>query len=68
MIDGGEKIQFDLNESPKYYLNEPSSVPGDNADPELVDCEGDGEGDCEALTGAITRRNLKDSRHIIIYT
>lgn len=43
MDDGGEKIQFDLNESLKYYLNEPTSVPCDNADPELVDCEGDGE-------------------------
>ncbi|KAF8440590.1 condensin complex component cnd1 [Terfezia claveryi] len=43
MMDDGEKIQFDLNESLKYYLNEPTSVPCDNADPELVECEGDGE-------------------------
>lgn len=42
-MDDGEKIQFDLNESLKYYLNDPNSVPCDSADPELADCDGDTE-------------------------
>lgn len=42
-MDASDRIQFDLNESLKYYLNDPISVPCDSADSELVDCEGDGE-------------------------
>lgn len=42
-MDDGERIQFDLNESLKYYLNDPNSVPCDNVDSELVDCDGDGD-------------------------
>ncbi|KAF8476965.1 condensin complex subunit 1 [Kalaharituber pfeilii] len=38
-----EKVTFDLNESLKYYLNDPNSVPCDNADSELLECDGDGE-------------------------
>lgn len=34
-------MQFDLNESLKYYLSDPASVPTVDADPELLDCESD---------------------------
>ncbi|KAI9928065.1 hypothetical protein ASPWEDRAFT_173713 [Aspergillus wentii DTO 134E9] len=36
-----ERIQFDINESLKYYLSDPTSVPIGDADPELLDCESD---------------------------
>ena len=38
-----DNIQFDINESLKYYLSDPSSVPTPDADPELLDCESDPE-------------------------
>ncbi|THC95463.1 hypothetical protein EYZ11_005057 [Aspergillus tanneri] len=36
-----DRIQFDINESLKYYLSDPTSLPTPDADPELVDCEAD---------------------------
>lgn len=36
-----DRIQFDINESLKYYLSDPTSVPTVDADPELLDCETD---------------------------
>ncbi|KAF9887128.1 Condensin complex subunit [Aspergillus nanangensis] len=36
-----DRIQFDINESLKFYLSDPSSVPTTDADPELLDCETD---------------------------
>lgn len=35
------RIQFDINESLKYYLSDPTSVPIGDADQELLDCESD---------------------------
>ncbi|EAW09151.1 condensin subunit YCS4 [Aspergillus clavatus NRRL 1] len=34
-----DRIQFDINESLKYYLSDPVSVPTHDADSELLDCE-----------------------------
>jgi condensin complex subunit 1 len=36
-------VDFDLNESLKYYLSDPTSVPTPDADPELLECETDPE-------------------------
>lgn len=36
-------IDFDINESLKYFLSDPASVPTPAADPELLDCETDPE-------------------------
>ncbi|PWY65957.1 condensin [Aspergillus sclerotioniger CBS 115572] len=36
-----DRIPFDINESLKYYLSDPASVPTPDADPELLDCEND---------------------------
>lgn len=36
-----DRIDFDINESLKYYLSDPTSVPTPDADPELLDCETD---------------------------
>ncbi|PKY07698.1 condensin complex component cnd1 [Aspergillus campestris IBT 28561] len=36
-----DRAQFDINESLKYYLSDPASVPTPEADPELLDCETD---------------------------
>ncbi|KAL1962794.1 hypothetical protein VTN77DRAFT_9163 [Rasamsonia byssochlamydoides] len=38
-----DRIDFDINESLKYYLSDPATVPTLEADPELVDCENDPE-------------------------
>ncbi|OJJ43347.1 hypothetical protein ASPZODRAFT_123501 [Penicilliopsis zonata CBS 506.65] len=38
-----DRVQFDLNESLKYYLSDPTSVPTPDADAELLDCEADPE-------------------------
>jgi condensin complex subunit 1 len=38
-----DRIDFDINESLKYYLSDPSSVPTPDADPELFDCENETE-------------------------
>ncbi|PGH12557.1 hypothetical protein AJ79_04178 [Helicocarpus griseus UAMH5409] len=42
-------MDFDINESLKYYLSDPASVPTPEADPELLDCENDPE----ALTSSL---------------
>lgn len=34
-----DRIDFDVNESLKYYLSDPTSVPTPEADSELLDCE-----------------------------
>lgn len=34
-----DRIQFDVNESLKYYLSDPTSVPNPGADSDLLDCE-----------------------------
>lgn len=36
-----DRIQFDINESLKYYLSDPASIPTPDADAELLDCEAD---------------------------
>ncbi|KAJ5162438.1 hypothetical protein N7492_007830 [Penicillium capsulatum] len=36
-----DRIQFDINESLKYYLSDPASIPTPDADAELLDCETD---------------------------
>ncbi|KAJ5397229.1 hypothetical protein N7509_005342 [Penicillium cosmopolitanum] len=36
-----DRIQFDINDSLKYYLSDPTSVPTLDADPDLLDCETD---------------------------
>lgn len=36
-----DRIQFDINDSLKYYLSDPTSIPTPDADPELLDCETD---------------------------
>lgn len=36
-----DRVQFDINESLKYYLSDPTSVPTADAEPELLDCEAD---------------------------
>ena len=38
------QIDFDINESLKQYLSDPSSIPTPDADPSLADCETDPEG------------------------
>lgn len=38
-----DRIEFDINESLKYYLSDPASVPTPDADPELFDCENEPE-------------------------
>ncbi|KAJ5710747.1 hypothetical protein N7488_004903 [Penicillium malachiteum] len=37
----GDRIQFDINESLKYYLSDPATLPTPDADSELRDCESD---------------------------
>ncbi|KAL9114168.1 MAG: hypothetical protein Q9227_001940 [Pyrenula ochraceoflavens] len=36
-----ERLDFDINDSLKHYLSDPTTVPTPNADPELIDCEND---------------------------
>ncbi|KAI5790743.1 armadillo-type protein [Peziza echinospora] len=43
-MDEPDRIKFDLNESLKFYLSDPATVPCDSADAELLECDGDGEG------------------------
>ncbi|KAL2862916.1 condensin subunit YCS4 [Aspergillus lucknowensis] len=38
-----DRIQFDINDSLKYYLSDPTSVPTSEADPELLDFESEPE-------------------------
>ncbi|PWY65046.1 hypothetical protein BO70DRAFT_366849 [Aspergillus heteromorphus CBS 117.55] len=44
-----DRIKFDINESLKYYLSDPASVPTPDADPELLD----GETEPDQLTTAL---------------
>jgi condensin complex subunit 1 len=44
-----DRIQFDINESLKYYLSDPGTVPTPEADNSLVECENDPE----SLTGGL---------------
>ncbi|KAK2747305.1 Condensin complex subunit [Myotisia sp. PD_48] len=48
-----DHIDFDLNEALKYYLSDPTSVPTDEADAELLDCETDPESLTPALIEAV---------------
>lgn len=36
-----DRVQFDINESLKYYLSDPAFVPTPEADSKLLDCETD---------------------------
>jgi condensin complex subunit 1 len=44
-----DRIQFDINDSLKYYLSDPVSIPTPDAHPELLDCETDPESLSPAL-------------------
>ncbi|OGE54164.1 hypothetical protein PENARI_c006G06870 [Penicillium arizonense] len=44
-----DRIQFDINDSLKYYLSDPATLPTPDADPELLDCESDPESISPAL-------------------
>ncbi|KAJ6111617.1 hypothetical protein N7523_007678 [Penicillium sp. IBT 18751x] len=44
-----DRIQFDINDSLKYYLSDPISIPTPDAEPELLDCETDPESLSPAL-------------------
>lgn len=48
-----DRINFDINESLKYYLSDPTSVPTPDADPELLDCETDPDALTEPLIDAV---------------
>ncbi|KAL2379885.1 hypothetical protein RJZ90_004959 [Blastomyces dermatitidis] len=48
-----ETMDFDINESLKYYLSDPASVPTPEADPELLDCENDPESLTSPLINAV---------------
>lgn len=48
-----DRIDFDLNESLKYYLSDPASVPTPEADPELLDCENDPDSLSSAQVDAV---------------
>lgn len=54
-MDDGERVSFDLNESLKYYNDNPNSVPCTDADPELLDAESEPE----ALSNAQINRILE---------
>jgi condensin complex subunit 1 len=38
-----DRIDFNLNDSLKYYLSDPATVPTPDAEPELYDCENETE-------------------------
>lgn len=46
-------MEFSLNESLKYYLSDPSSVPTPDADPDLLDLEHDPESITTAAVDAV---------------
>lgn len=48
-----DRIQFNINESLKYYLSDPASIPTPDADPELLDCESDPDQLSPALIDSI---------------
>jgi condensin complex subunit 1 len=49
-----DRVNFDLNDSLKYYLSDPATVPAAEAASELLDCENDPE----SLTSALINRVL----------
>lgn len=49
-----ERIEFDINESLKQYLSDPSTIPTSEAPSDLVDCENDSE----SLTAALINEAL----------
>lgn len=38
-----DRIDFNINDSLKYYLSDPATVPTPDAEPELYDCENETE-------------------------
>jgi condensin complex subunit 1 len=38
-----DQVEFDINESLKFYLSDPKTIPTPDANSELVDCDGDPE-------------------------
>jgi condensin complex subunit 1 len=38
-----DRVDFNINDSLKYYLSDPASVPTPDAEPELFDCENETE-------------------------
>jgi condensin complex subunit 1 len=48
-----DRIIFDINESLKYYLSDPATVPTSEADSGLVDCENDPESLTSALINSV---------------
>lgn len=49
----GEYSDFDINESLKLYLSDPSTIPTTEAIPELLDCENDPDNFTPQLIGGI---------------
>lgn len=49
-----DRVNFDLNESLKYYLSDPTSVPTPEAATALTDCENDPE----SLTSSLIDEEL----------
>src|SRR5579862_8454047 len=49
-----DRVDFDLNDSLKYYLSDPATVPAAEAASELLECENDPE----SLTSALINRVL----------
>lgn len=47
------RVEFSLNESLKYYLSDPSTVPTPDADPDLLDLEHDPESITAATVDAV---------------
>jgi condensin complex subunit 1 len=54
-MEDGERVTFDLNESLKYYNDNPVTVPCTDADSELLEAEGEPE----ALSNADINRILE---------
>ena len=47
------RINFDVNESLKYYLSDPTTIPTPEADSDLVDCENEPESLTSALINGV---------------
>jgi condensin complex subunit 1 len=48
-----ERVEFDINDALKYYLDDPKTVPTPEAPNELVDCENDPESFTPALINSV---------------
>lgn len=48
-----DRVKFDINESLKYYLSDPATIPTPEADSELVDCENDPESLTNSLINGV---------------